>query len=267
MQLLPVSLCCCKAPSTSSLSRSLSHRLEWVLVRSFFPLLLSSFLFWDPLCCGRGMPLRGACPQPPLLVSAPSQLLWRFNNSGILGGWFEGMQCPYSCDPGVRLLWGSFCPLHALLCRMPNALLSSAQAFMASPPLCAWRPRVDSLQLSLWSPVQDGGYNVSGRCAPVSCGQPSRLPEAGQCRKKGAHSDSKCALPLPRNLCRCEATARMDDMKAAASRNFTFGVHVRYACDRPMLLVHHRRIGGFRFGRTQSACGLVLGREDLLLQL
>ena len=27
----------------------------------------------------------------------------------------------------------------------------------------------------------------------------------------------------------------MDDMKAAASKNFTFGVHVRYPCNSPML--------------------------------
>ncbi|CAE7023517.1 CSMD3 [Symbiodinium sp. CCMP2456] len=103
---------------------------------------------------------RRECGAPPAISHAAP----RFNNSGILGGWFEGMQCPYSCDPGFHGFASAVC-------------------------------------------MEDGGYNVSGRCAPVSCGQPPRLPEA---------------------------TARMDDMKAAASRNFTFGVHVRYACNRPM---------------------------------
>ena len=42
----------------------------------------------------------------------------------------------------------------------------------------------------------------------------------------------------------------MDDMKTAASQNFTFGVHVRYACDRPMLLVHK----GFRVFLLWSMC-------------
>ena len=29
----------------------------------------------------------------------------------------------------------------------------------------------------------------------------------------------------------------MEDVKAAASQNFTFGVLIRYLCDRPMLLI------------------------------
>jgi len=109
----------------------------------------------DGLYLEQGRCVKECGPPPMVPYACPS-----FDNAPASKGWFEGMQCPYKCDPGF-------------------------QGFVTA--VCG----------------ENGNYTVAGRCSPVNCGPPPRLPHA---------------------------TPRMDDV---TRHNFTFGDVVHYDCDAP----------------------------------